>query len=134
MCAVFKNKAGIFKPGRLVHGATEAGPVAAVWAGFARSEILEWWLERGCAVDLEAAEFAERSRATRRLVWGSVGEGMAIAAVLDRTPSTPVIRVVTRPAGEAEIAVFDHPRMPLLVARRFPVVAWPAAEPDLFGE
>jgi hypothetical protein len=47
-----------------VGGVWNAGkPERAVWSGFARGEILSWWMNKGCIpVDVPAVRFAERSR------------------------------------------------------------------------
>ena len=133
MCSVFKNKNLVLKPGRLLKGATQRGPVSAVWAGFARSEILDWWKHQGAEeVELTATSFAERSEITRQLVWDDVPEGQVISALLDHRENPALLKVVTRPANEDELATFDHPRLPLLQKRKFEPVPPAEEEPDLF--
>lgn len=115
MCATFKNGDRVFKPRSIVEAKGKAGGVSAVWAGFARSEILAWWKRQGAEeLDVTATEFAERSDATGELVWGTVPEGLVLRAVLDSRATTPLLKVVTREATEEELAVYGHPRMPVL--------------------
>lgn len=133
MCSVFKNKNLVLKPGRLLNGATQRGPVSAAWTGFARSEILDWWKHQGAEeVELTATSFAERSEKTRQLVWDNVPEGQVICAVLDNRENPAQLKVVTRPANEAELTHFEHPRLPLLQKRKFEPVPPAEEEPDLF--
>ena len=133
MCSVFKNKNLVLKPGRLLKGAGERGPVSAVWAGFARSEILDWWKKQGAEdVELTATSFAERSEKTRQLVWDDVPEGQVISALLDHRENPALLKVVTRPSNEDELARFEHPRLPLLQKRKFEPVPPAEEEPDLF--
>jgi hypothetical protein len=83
MCSVFKNKNLVLKPGRVLKGASIKGPVSGVWAGFARSEILDWWQRQGAEeVELTATSFAERSSRTGQLVWEDVTENHIISAIL----------------------------------------------------
>jgi hypothetical protein len=134
MCSVFKNKNLVLKPGRLLQGATLRGQVSGVWAGFARSEILDWWKTRGAeAVELTATSFAERSGETGRLVWENIPEGHVISALLDHRENPALLKVVTRPANAEEQAKFQHPRLPLLRKREFEVVLPGEEEPDLFS-
>ena len=133
MCSVFKNKNLVLKPGRLLKAASERGPVSAVWAGFARSEILDWWKKQGAEeVELTATSFAERSEKTRQLVWDDLPEGQVISALLDHRENPALLKVVTRPANEDELARIEHPRLPLLQKRKFEPVPPAEEEPDLF--
>lgn len=133
MCSVFKNKNLVLKPGRLLKGATQRGAVSAVWTGFARSEILDWWKHQGAEeVELTATSFAERSEKTRQLVWDDVPEGQVICALLDNRENPAQLKVVTRPANEAELTHFEHPRLPLLQKRKFEPVPPSEEEHDLF--
>jgi hypothetical protein len=133
MCSVFKNKNLVLKPGRLLKAASERGPVSAVWAGFARSEILDWWKKQGAEdVELTATSFAERSEKTRQLVWDDVPEGQVISALLDHRENPALLKVVTRPSNEDELARLEHPRLPLLQKRKFEPVPPAEEEPDLF--
>lgn len=92
-----------------------SGPVRRIWAGFARSEILPWWLQRGGElVDVPAEEFAERSDASGELVWDAVPEGLVIRGLLDRQTSHELLKIVTRSSTAAELEKFQHERMPLL--------------------
>lgn len=115
MCATFKNGDRVFKPRSIVKAMGRAGDVSAVWAGFARSEILGWWKRQGALeLDVQATEFAERSDTTGELVWGTVPAGLVLRAVLDSRGTTPLLKVVTREATGAELTVYGHPRMPVL--------------------
>jgi len=134
MCSVFKNKNLILKPGHLLKGATERGPASGIWAGFARSEILDWWKRQGAEeVELTATSFAERSEKTGQLVWDDVPDGQIISALLDHRQSPALLKVVTRPSTAPELARFNHPRLPLLQKRKFPPILPAEEEPDLFG-
>jgi hypothetical protein len=124
VCAVFKVEEKIFRPGREVTAIAAEGPVERIWAGFARSEILQWWLDRGGELlDIPATEFAERSDRTGELVWDRVPEGMVLRALLDRQSSHELIKIVTRAATPGELERFQHDRMPLLEK---PIHAMPA--------
>lgn len=138
MCAKFKKKGKLFKPGRKVLASGRRGPVKKIWVGFARSEILAWWQGRGGQLlDIPATHFAERSDLTGRLCWGDVPEGWVIRGLLDSRTEEPLIRVVTRAALPDEITLFGHPRMPLLEAPLFRPLPDhlfdEEEEPDLFG-
>ncbi|MCX7868537.1 MAG: hypothetical protein N2322_01175 [Terrimicrobiaceae bacterium] len=103
-----------------------------VWAGFARSEIFDWWVRRGGeVVDLPADRFAERSRRDRRLIWEDIAAGRVIRGLA----CDGVVRVVTRQASPEELARFDHPRMPVIEPPWHPAadIELPPPEPDLFG-
>ena len=132
MCAAYTFRGRIFRPGRVVPAVGAVGVQMLPWAGFARSEILDWWLRKGCeAVDLPAARFAERSRSTGRLIWEEVPPELVIRGL----SGEGVVRVVTRAADSGEMERFDHPRMPLLEQPRHPrtEVDLPPEEPNLFG-
>jgi hypothetical protein len=117
MCAVFKVKGIEFRPGREVHADGPGGAVRAVWAGFARSEILHWWISKGgVPIDIRAEEFAERSEADGSLVWRAVPEGFAIRGLLDTQSGGALVKIVTRAATPEEFAHFQHPRHPVLEA------------------
>lgn len=134
MCSVFKNKNLVLKPGRIVSGSTARGPVSGVWAGFARSEILDWWKKQGAEeVELTATGFAERSEKSGKLVWEDIPSGQAISALLDHRENPALLKVVTRPADADEILKFEHHRMPLIKIRRFDAVPPGVEEPDLFS-
>jgi len=86
-----------------------------VWAGFARSEILNWWIQRGgILLDIPAEEFAERSDRTGELGWDAVPAGLVIRAILDRQTEHELIKIITRESAPAELERFDHNRMPVL--------------------
>ena len=115
MCAVFKIEGKILRPGREVDAIAASGPVGRIWAGFARSEILHWWIQRGGELlDIPATEFAERSEQTGELVWERVPEGMVIRGLLDRQTPHELIKIVTRASTPDELAKFQHARMPVL--------------------
>jgi hypothetical protein len=133
MCSVFKNKNLVLKPGRVLKGASTKGQVSGVWAGFARSEILDWWHRQGAEeVELTATSFAERSSKTGQLVWEDVPENYIISAILDHRQSPALIKVVTRAANSDELSKFEHPRLPLLRKRKFAAILPGEEEPELF--
>ena len=91
------------------------GALQRIWAGFARSEILPWWIQRGGElVDVPAEEFAERSDASGELIWDTVPEGLVIRGLIDRQTSHELLKIVTRGATPGELEKFQHARMPLL--------------------
>jgi hypothetical protein len=115
MCSTFKNGDRVLKPRSIVEARGSTGALSAVWAGFARSEILSWWKRQGAIeLDIEATEFAERSDKTGELVWGAVPEGLVLRAVLDARGNTPLLKVVTRQATDREMDIYGHRRMPVL--------------------
>lgn len=102
-----------------------------VWAGFARSEILEWWKKRGGEeVDVPAEAFAERSRETGRLVWEDLPAGLVLRGVVIEDQA----RIVTRAASAEERQRFGHDRLPLLGPALYPSHPLPdePEEPELF--
>ena len=134
MCSVFKNKNLVLKPGRLLNGSTHRGQVSGIWAGFARSEILDWWKKSGAEeIELTATSFAERSGETGNLVWENIPESHVISALLDHRENPALLKVVTRPANAEEQIKFQHPRLPVLRKRQFEVVPPGEEEPDLFS-
>ena len=115
MCAVFKVQGKTFRPGSEVPAVGPDGPIHRIWAGFARSEILNWWIQRGgILLDIPAEEFAERSDRTSELVWDELPSGLVIRAILDRQTAHELIKIVTREAAPAELERFQHNRMPVL--------------------
>jgi len=136
MCATFQIRGKTYKPGSEVTGSGERGIVRHAWAGFARSEILSWWQNRGAVlIDIPAGRFAERSELTGKLIWDEVAEGLVIRGLVDIQTTQPLIKVITRASSPEELDRFQHPRMPLLEAPRFAPLPPGAAEddPDLFG-
>ncbi|MEI8294380.1 MAG: hypothetical protein WCG66_10435 [bacterium] len=122
------------KPGRMVSGASARGRVSGVWAGFARSEILDWWHRQGAEeVELSATAFAERSASTGQLVWDEVPEGCVIGALLDHRNEPALLKVMTRPVTVEEMAKFQHPRLPVIRPGRYEAVPPGEEEPDLFA-
>ena len=115
MCAVFKIQGTTCRPGREVAALGPNGPIHRVWAGFARSEILNWWIQRGgILLDIPAEEFAERSDRTGELGWDAVPTGLVIRAILDCQTAHELIKIVTRESAPAELDKFQHNRMPVL--------------------
>jgi len=139
MCAFFKKKDKLFKPGKKIIASGKSGAIRKVWAGFARSEILDWWQNKKAAVllDIPATHFAERSDLTGKLLWADVCDGLVIRGVLETKAGNSVIRVVTRAADAEELKQFGHPRMPVLEAPLFAPLPdhlfEEEEEPDLFG-
>ncbi len=115
MCAVFKVQEKTFRPGREIPAIGPGGTFHRIWAGFARNEILNWWIQRGgVLLDIPADEFAERSDSSGELVWDAVGQGLVIRALLDRQTAHELVKIVTREATPAEREKFQHDRMPVL--------------------
>jgi hypothetical protein len=115
MCATYEFRERVFRPGREIVASAKEGLVRPVWAGFARCEILAWWVGQGGELlDIPAGRFAERSEKTRQLVWDDVPEGLVIRGVMQRSSSGSLVRIVTRAATGREQRRFQHPRMPLL--------------------
>ena len=124
MCAVFKIQGTTCRPGREVPAVGPNGPIHRVWAGFARSEILNWWIQRGgILLDIPAEEFAERSDRTGELGWDAVPAGLVIRAILDRQTEHELIKIVTRESAPAELERFEHNRMPVLEKPLHAIVA-----------
>jgi len=123
MCATFELKKKVFKPGRDVIVRSKTGIGRHVWAGFARNETLDWWLQQGgMLLDIPADRFAERSDRTRELHWDGVPENLVIRGLMDLRTSVPLIKVVTRASTEEELNFFEHPRMPLLETPLFDAI------------
>jgi len=115
VCALFKVQGQTFRPGREVPAVGPEGPIHRIWAGFARSEILNWWIQRGgILLDIPAGEFAERSEHTGELVWDTVPEGLVVRAILDRQTAHELVKIVTREATPRELEKFQHNRIPVL--------------------
>jgi hypothetical protein len=99
---------------------------------------MEWWQRKGAApVDLPATRFAERSDRTGQLAWEELPPGHVLLGLIDARSGQPLVRVVTRAASPAELARFEHPRMPVVlrpshVTPPFDLGLAPP-EPDLFG-
>jgi hypothetical protein len=114
VCAVFKVQGATFRPGREFSAVGPNGLIHRVWAGFARSEILNWWIQRGgILLDIHAEEFAERSGRSGELGWAMVPPGLVIRAIIDRQTEHEVIKIVTRESAPAELEHFEHNRMPV---------------------
>lgn len=121
MCARFKSKGIISKPGDEIILETPEGEITGVWTSFAQEEKIDWWLRRAgntlaqCPVD----EIAERADDTRELRWSKAPAGASLLFVV--SPEIPgkirpyrPARVITRLATPEEIAYFRHPRFPHL--------------------
>lgn len=119
MCSRFKDKKGeTLRPGQMVEvmrAIRERREKRVLpWAGFARSEIMAWWLRQGSEeVEIEASAFAERSDVSGELVWEDLPEGRVIAGLIDRREGKELLKVVTRGATHDEFRKFAHPRMPV---------------------
>ena len=134
MCAILRNGTRTLKPGTPIAASTRNGLVKAVWAGFARSEILSWWKLQGAEeVDVPATEFAERSDVTGKLRWEFVPHHCIVAALLDHRTTMPLLKILTRASTEAELKKYEHHRMPLLLSRRFAPLPVEEPELDLFS-
>jgi hypothetical protein len=134
MCSVFKNKNLVLALGRVLNGSSIRGKVSGVWAGFARSEILNWWQRQGAEeVELTATSFAERSSKTGQLVWEDIPEDHVISAILDHRENPALLKVVTRAANPDEISKFEHLRLPLVQKRKFAAIPPGEEETDLFS-
>lgn len=133
MCATFETSGVRRKPGSVVTAwRAEARTITLPWAGFARQEILEWWLRRGYElVDVPADRFAVRSDVSEELVWSEVPAGCVLRAIVDRESGE--LRLVTRAAKPEELLHFQHERMPtveraLFSSERPPAVGLPLFE------
>lgn len=120
MCSVFQFKKQTFRPGREVKAQSRCGIVRYVWAGFARNESLDWWLQKGgVLLDLPIDRFAERSDQTGQLVWDDVPDHLVLRGLLDVQSGKPLLKVVTRAASLEELGRFQNPRIPLLAEPLF---------------
>jgi len=115
MCAALELNTRVLRPGKWVPVWGKSGSLQLVWAGFARHEILRWWEKKGGElVDVPADRFAERSDRTRELIWDEIPRGQVVRGLIERSGPKPLLKIVTRASTEAELARFEHPRMPLL--------------------
>ena len=120
MCAALELNKTMLRPGGWVCVWAQMTGLRLVWAGFARRETLPWWKKKGGElVDVPAERFAERSGLTGELRWDDVPRGQVGRGIIDRSGKTPLLKVVTRASDAAELARFEHPRMPLLEAPLF---------------
>jgi hypothetical protein len=137
MCAAFEVQGKKRRPGMVLGGWSETGPVYGVWAGFARQETLGWWRRQGGRlVDVPADRFAERSDADRRLIWADVPGGRVLRAWMPSSaPGAAVLlKIVTRPASAAELAHFGHDRMPVIEPAQYGTRALDVPENSRQGE
>lgn len=115
MCSIFQFQNHTFRPGRKVPARSKQGVTRHVWAGFARNESLDWWLQKGGELlDLPIHRFAERSDQTGQLVWDDVPDHLVLRGLLDLQSGQQLVKVVTRASSQQEIQRFQHSRMPLL--------------------
>ena len=140
MCAALELNQTRIRPGQLVPVWGPRGSMRLVWAGFARSESLAWWKRKGGElVDIPAHRFAERSDRDRQLRWDDLPPGYVIRGLLDPHDGHPLLKVVTRASSPAELARYEHDRMPvleipLISAEIIPVPGpEPSAQAELFG-
>lgn len=120
MCAVIRWRGQEVRINQRVQVVRAKEVLTGIWVGFAREEILNWWLKCGYEeVDLLAEEFAERSRQTGKLVWGEVEDGHVLRAIFGMECHQRLVRLVTRACTEEELARFGHHRMPLVGPLRF---------------
>lgn len=129
MCAAFELNSRVIRPGKIVGLWRQTGREQLVWAGFARHESIAWWIRKGGELaDIPAHRFAERSERDHRLRWDEIPTSRIIRGLIDPNGGKPLLKVVTRASDEAELARFQHPRMPLIELPLF------SAEPfDLEG-
>jgi hypothetical protein len=110
----------VIRPGRLVGVWRKCGEAHETWGGFARSEILNWWMRKGGElVDIPADRFAERSDLDRQIRWQQIPPGQVMKGIIDPNDGKPVLRMLTRAATQEEHIRFQHPRMPVVEAPLF---------------
>lgn len=115
MPAAIEVNSRVIRPSRLVGVWRKHGADHHSWAGFARSEILTWWIRKGGElVDIPAERFAERSDLDRQIRWEDVLEGHVIRGLIDPNGGKPLLKIVTRAASQEEQVRFQHPRMPVV--------------------
>jgi hypothetical protein len=135
MCAALELNTRVLRPGKWVPVWSKSGALQLIWAGFARREMLHWWEKKGGElVDVPADRFAERSDKTRALIWDRIPEGQVVRGLIEKSGPTPLLKIVTRASTEAELARFQHPRMPLIEAPLFSSAAAPAPESAPAGD
>src|SRR5713101_3622977 len=99
MCAALEIHKRVIRPGKLVGVWRKTGRAEIPWAGFARSEILEWWKRTGGElVDVPAERFAERSDRTRNLIWDEMPNAQVVRGLIVIENETPLLKIVTRPS------------------------------------
>jgi len=116
MCCAFKQGGEVKRPRSRVVIEAPDGQKELVWAGFARSEILNWWQGKKQAVPVEvvAESFAERAEDTGELVWDVVPGGCILRGLGVPSGSGTLLKIVTREATDEERHHFRHPRMPVI--------------------
>lgn len=123
MCAAFELNGKASRPGKPILARSDSGMIQKVWAGFARSEILNWWRSKGAVeLDIFANRFAERSQKSGKLLWGEIPQGQVIRGLVipqpkptePFKPTEPLVKILTRQSTLEELARFEHPRMPVL--------------------
>jgi hypothetical protein len=120
MCDALAIHGRILRPGKPVGFWRGGASDQLVWAGFARIEILPWWIARGAeCVDVPAERFAKRSDFDRQWRWEDMPRGQILRGLIDPNQGRPVLRIVNRPSLPDEIARFQQPRMPVVEAPLF---------------
>ncbi len=115
MCAAYELNSRMIRPGKWAAFWRKIGSDQLIWAGFARAEILQWWLHKGGElVDVPAHRFAERSDRSGQLGWDSVPTGKVLRGMIDPNDGKPLLKIVTRPSSQDEMLRFEHSRMPLI--------------------
>src|SRR5262245_18286450 len=115
MPAAFELNGRTIRPGRLVGVRREGGEVYQLWAGFARRDILAWWMRKGGElVDIPADRFAERSDLDRQIRWEEIPQGFVLRGLIDPNEGKPLLKILTRAATQEEQVRYQHPRMPVV--------------------
>jgi hypothetical protein len=133
MCAIFETGGVRRKPGSVITAwRAPLRTISLPWTGFARHEILEWWMRRGYEpVDVPAERFAVRSNISEELVWSDLPGNRVLRAIAHRKSGE--LRMATCAATAEELLHFQHERMPvvdeaLFSAERPPAVGLPLFE------
>ncbi len=138
MCVALELSGRVVRLGRLVPVRLANGSAELEWIGFARGEVLAWWLKRGAEpVEIRAERYSVRSEFDRQVRWCEVPPGFALRGLIDRGRDYPVLRLITRPCRPEEQARFQCPRMPVAhpVAFAHPPPSGPeASPPSLLGQ
>jgi hypothetical protein len=123
MCSRFRSAVGKeWKPcDTLPVDLADEVEAAGVWAGFATSEKLEWWLRKPGHRIVQTTEpviaIAERADDTGELIWADIEPSAHLLFVLEPPPAGKdyrLARLVTKAATAAQAAYFRHDRFPLL--------------------
>lgn len=133
MCARIRIREAVIKPCQRVPVWTARRVYELpLWGGFTRRESLGWWEKNGgVLIDVPANQFAESSHEGGQLVWKDIPMGQVIRGVLDARDGELLLKIVIRVPTAAELAEFEHPRMPLLAPPLFSAELTPfQPEPD----